>query len=87
VLSSALRRSHLNRPFLDFPEAINKVVQSLRVYNDPPSGLEIHIEFSDGTAISIEVDIRSVVCGKHYRGNQGDIEVIEEHYDPPPNGT
>lgn len=76
----------MSRPFIDFPEAATKIVQSLRVYSDPPVGREIHIEFSDGTAISIEIDMRSVVSGKYYRSNQGDIEIIREQRDPPSAG-
>lgn len=73
----------MSRLFLEFPEAATKVVQSLRVYSDPPAGREVHLEFSDGTAISIEIDMTSVVTGKYYRSNQGDIEVIREQRDPP----
>lgn len=71
------------RPFLDFPEARSKTVQSLRVYSDPPCR-EVHLEFTDGTAVSIEIDLKSTVNGKYYRNNQGDIEVIREQRDPPP---
>jgi hypothetical protein len=75
----------LTRPFIEFSEANGKIVQSLRVYDDPPSGREIHLKFSDGTAISIEIGIQSVVSGKHYRENQGDVEVLLEHRDAPLN--
>lgn len=76
----------MQRPFLDFPEAEAKMIKNLRVYTNPPAGREVHIEFSDGTAISIEIDVRSAVSGKYYRTNQGDIEVIRERRDPPSAG-
>jgi len=71
------------RPFLEFPEAAMKVVECLRVYGGvPPAGREVHLQFSDGTALSIETNLRSIVCAKYYRDNQGDIEVIREIHDP-----
>jgi hypothetical protein len=77
----------VQRPFLDFPEATAKVVENLRVYSNPPSGREVHIKFSDGTALSIEIDVRSAVSGRYYRDNQGDIEVIRERRDLPSHST
>lgn len=70
------------RFYLEFTEAATKVVERLRVYGDPPVGREVHLQFTDGTALSIEIDLRSVVCARYYRDNQGDIEIIRERRDP-----
>ncbi len=61
----------------------------MRVYLNPPTGREVHIEFTDGTALAIEIDIAASVSGRYYRTNQGDIEVIQERRDPAsePSGT
>jgi len=52
--------------YLEFPEVVAKVIRRLRIYNDPPSR-EVHLEFTDGTALSIEIE--SV---RQYTGNTTD---------------
>jgi hypothetical protein len=78
VLSSSARRFDLIRSCLDFPEAINLTIVSLRVYSDPPYGQEVHLSFTDGTQISIDLEIRSIVKAKHYRGDKGTLEIFHE---------
>jgi hypothetical protein len=56
-------------------------IASLRVYNDPPCGREVYIAFSDGTQISIDLELQSVVKAKHYRGDKGDLEIFHEYED------
>lgn len=72
----------MSRSVIEFPEAATKVVESLRVYGDPPASREIHLQFTDGTALSIEIDLQSVVSARYYRDHQGDIEIIREHREP-----
>jgi hypothetical protein len=69
--------------FLEFPEAFGKEIQSLRVYRDRTAGREVHIAFSDGTAIAIEIVVECATTGKHYRSNQGDLEVLHEYSEAP----
>lgn len=70
----------MSRPFLELPEAANLTVQTLRVYDDPPYGREVHLAFTDGTQISIDLEIESVVKTRHYRGDKGgDLEILHEH--------
>ena len=69
----------MNRTFLDLPEAVDKVIQSLRVYWDPPYGREVYLAFTDGTQISIDVSVETTVNARHYRGDKGDLEVLHEH--------
>ena len=69
----------MNRPHLELPEAAEKTVQTLRVYDDPPYGREVHIAFTDGTVISIDLQPTISVHAKHYRENRGDLELLHEH--------
>ncbi len=69
----------MNRPFLELPEAVDKVIRSLRVYDDPPYGREVHIAFADGTQISIDLTVDTTVSTKHYRSDKGDLEVLHKH--------
>lgn len=69
----------MSRPFMELPEAANKVIRCLRVYDDPPYGREVHIEFDDGTQISIDLAVETAVHAKHYRDSQGNLEMLHEH--------
>jgi hypothetical protein len=72
----------MTRHFLEFPEAANLTVQSLRVYDDPPYGREVHLAFTDGTEISIDLGISTTVKGRHYRGANGsELEILHRHED------
>lgn len=71
----------MHRSFLELSEVSGKVVNALRVYDDPPYGREVHIEFTDGTRLSIDVGFESVVCSKHYIEEQGDLKVLMERRD------
>jgi hypothetical protein len=74
----------MNRPFLELPEAANLTVQTLRVYDDPPYGREVHLVFTDGTQISIDLEIKTVVKARHYRGDRGgELEILHEHDERP----
>ena len=70
----------MNRPFLELSEAANLTVQTLRVYDDPPYGREVHLVFTDGSQISIDLEIAATVKTKHYRGDRGgELEILHEH--------
>jgi hypothetical protein len=69
----------MNRPFLEIPEAAKMTIETLRVYDDPPYGREVHIAFTDGTQISIDVEISTAVKARHYRGDKGGLEILHEH--------
>ncbi len=70
----------MNRPFLELSEAVNLTVQALRVYDDPPYGREVHLVFTDGSQISIDLEIATTVKTKHYRGDKGgELEVLHAH--------
>lgn len=70
----------MNRPFLDLKEATGRVVETMRVYDDPPYGREVYIEFTDGTKMSVDIGIETIVCAKHYTDQEGDLKVLAEHH-------
>ncbi len=74
-------RGTVHRSFLELSEAKGKVVEALRVYDDPPYGREVYIEFNDGTRLSIDVAIETSVCSKHYTEEQGDLKILTERRD------
>ena len=70
----------MSRPFLELPEAANLTVESLRVYDDPPYGREVHLTFTDGSQISIDLEITTAVKTRHYRGDKGgELEILHQH--------
>ncbi len=70
----------MSRAFLELPEAANLTVQSLRVYDDPPYGREVHLAFTDGSQISIDLEVTTTVKAKHYRGDKGgELEILHQH--------
>lgn len=69
----------MHRSFLEMPEIAGKVVNTLRVYNDPPSGREVYLEFSDGTRLSIDLGVETRLCSKHFTDENGDLKVLSEH--------
>jgi hypothetical protein len=72
----------MSRTFIELPEAANLTIQTLRVYNDPPYGREVHLAFTDGTQISIDLEIATTVKTKHYRGDRGgELEILHQHED------
>ena len=74
----------MSRQFIELPEAVNRAIRCLRVYDDPPYGREVYIAFDDGTQISIDLLVQTFVHAKHYRGDKGDLEMLHEHRDPVP---
>lgn len=47
-------------------EATHRAIQNLRIHDNPPYGREVHITFTDGTQISIDLEIVSRVKARHY---------------------
>lgn len=72
----------MNRPFLELSEAANLTVQTLRVYDDPPYGREVHLVFTDGSQISIDLEVATSVKAKHYRGDRGgELQILHEYHE------
>jgi hypothetical protein len=73
----------MSRPYMELPEAVGQVIRCLRVYDDPPYGREVYVEFEDGTQLSIDLVVETTAHAKHYRGKSGDLEILAEHRDRP----
>jgi hypothetical protein len=72
------------RNFLEIHEAANKVIQCLRVFNDPrDAAREVEIEFADGTELSIEIQTQTVILTRLCRLEDGDFDVIKEYANTP----
>jgi len=71
----------MNRPLLELTEAAGRTVETLLVSDDPPYGREVHLTFTDGTRISIDIEIETVVKTKHYRIKDNNLEVLQQHED------
>lgn len=70
----------MNRPFLELSEAANLTVRTLRVYDDPPYGREVHLAFTDGSQISIDLEVSTAAKTRHYRSDRGgELEILHEH--------
>lgn len=70
----------MGQSFFEIHEAANMTIASLRVYNNPPCS-EVQISFTDGTEISIDLECKIVIRGKHYRSDRGDLEILREYGD------
>jgi hypothetical protein len=71
----------MNPTFFEIPEARNMTIESLRVFNDSPR-CEVQIAFTDGTEISIDLDVQPAINARHYRSDRGDLEVFREYGAP-----
>jgi hypothetical protein len=73
----------MSRPFLELTEAANRTVRTLCVYDEPRHGREVHIVFTDGTEISIDLEIATRVTTKHYRSGDGvELTVLRRQEEP-----
>lgn len=62
-------------------DLVNRIVQSLKIIDDPRYGREVHIEFTDGTMFTITLQVQATVEAKHYRETRGELEVLREYRD------
>jgi hypothetical protein len=71
----------MRRAVIECPELTDKIIQELRIHDDPPCGREVQIEFTDGTAFSVALTVGTAVEGKYYREHNGKLEVLREFQD------
>ncbi|MGC9292165.1 MAG: hypothetical protein ACP5EP_05495 [Acidobacteriaceae bacterium] len=71
----------MRRAVIECPELTYKIIQELCIYDDPPCGREVQIEFTDGTAFSVALTVGTAVEGKYYREHKGELEVLREFRD------
>lgn len=60
---------------------VNKIVQEFKIYDDPQFGREVHIDFTDGTAFSIQFKVNTSIEARHYRESRGELDIIQECVD------
>jgi hypothetical protein len=66
--------------FVEIHEVVNKVIQCLRVFNDPKgTAREIEIEFADGTELSIEIQAQTEITTRLCSTQDGDFRIIQEY--------
>ena len=51
----------MEKPKLEFPEAVGKTIAELAVYDDVLHGREVLLRFTDGTQISVCVSVVKIV--------------------------
>ena len=60
-------------PFMEYPEAAGKTVEHIRYYDDPSAMPEVHVRFTDGTALSLKLCSTLKVEAELYRTHEGDV--------------
>ena len=61
-------------------EVSGKIVKTLKIHQDPADGTEVHIDFTDGTSLSVSVmnqqktDARLLLCG-----GPGEPELLQKY--------
>lgn len=69
----------MNKTRIECHEIAGKTIQTLTIYNDPHAEREVHLEFTDGTMFSIEMEMLCSIKARHYRGAGGEIETLSSH--------
>jgi hypothetical protein len=67
--------------FMEYPEATGRTVEHVRYYNDPSAAPEVHVRFTDGTALSLKFYIPVKVESELYRMHEGDIQTLKRYPD------
>lgn len=68
--------------YYELPAAAGKQVAFVRVYRDEQDR-EVLIQFSDGTELSIALEVRSITSAVHYRSAIGVLEPLARYDEPP----
>lgn len=56
----------MNMPTLEMPDVNGKTVESIALYDDPASGRELTIRFTDGTELSVMMVSKQVATVRHF---------------------
>jgi hypothetical protein len=66
--------------WMEYPEVSGKTVDHLHFYSDPSGAHELHIQFTDGEALSIRIQTTVGVEGELYReAKGGDIQILSKY--------
>ncbi len=67
--------------FMEYPEAAGRTVEHVRYYNDPSGAPEVHLRFTDGTALSLKFHVPLRVETELYRMHEGNVETLKRYPD------
>ena len=56
----------MTMPRLEMPNVSGKTVDSIALHDDPISGRELTIRFTDGTELSVMVGCRQIATVRHF---------------------
>jgi hypothetical protein len=65
--------------FINVTAAAGRVIEAMIVSDDPPSGRDVILKFTDGTELVVNIQVETVATAKHYRPNGGDLDVLKEY--------
>ncbi len=71
----------MKRPTFDFPEVKGKTIEELMVFDDPQSGREVLLKFSDDTLLSVVMETATAVAGNLYRNDGGMMRLLRTRGD------
>jgi len=61
---------------IEFPEVVGKSVAELSIYDNPPSGREVIIRFSDGTQLSVSVEVKQSIDARYCKEEWPDAPIF-----------
>jgi hypothetical protein len=70
--------------FIEVPAAVGKVIREMWVYaDDPDFGRDVLLKFTDGSEVTVTLEVKRIASATHYWPHPGGIEVIGEYVEPP----
>jgi len=69
---------------LEMPEVAGKTIRYLAVNDDPEYGREVHLQFTDGTELSIWVGVLQRVSAQFLDSGSGEVLFEREDHPAPP---
>jgi hypothetical protein len=70
--------------FVEVPAAAGKVIKEMWVYRDDPDyGRDVLLKFTDGSEMTVTLELKRTASVTHYWPRPGGIEVIHDYQDSP----
>jgi hypothetical protein len=66
----------------EIPVAVGKQIAYIRIYRDEQDR-QVHLGFTDGTELAIDLEVRSVTSAVLYKTSPGVSETLERFDEPP----
>ena len=66
----------MKHPTFDFPEIKGKTIEELFIFDDPSSGRELLLRFTDNTLLSVALETATAVAAKLYRRKGGAVQLL-----------